>query len=791
MPNFFNYQTKQISNNRHTLIRFLNTQLTESKDFDKTHVKLNFFNQIVKLQHNILNPLDLITFENPKIEWEANNTGFVIPVKFKKITKKNYLFFNHIEAPIWFHTVNLFVKAQQYQSKLNVTAVNWPNRIKSKNKSYLYRKWWLKNKTFSWSNLDSFRKPFKNFALKLVVRELFVYWNSLTMKKLPVHTNQTVAYLNTTRLIFLQPGLLRKKIKKASWVFNKITTKIFLSTNFKSNNLIQKYLNKLLQIFLLKPISSRNVNKKMFKPFKKHNNLTSFRLSYLNYFINKKNYFINKSFAPHLSKTFCHVNVNPNLYSGLVDSNSTYISSTIKTLSKRNKFWKHFNKRRSTLKYWSEFFFRNSIWLKKIKSPQVNVVSQNFLLNHLLFQYQTNILTRLNYTKLFNLFDMSFFTKIQKVKFTITTNPIFNSLSFFNPTTPKTSYKLCLPNQVFKPSITFLKYLFNTQLTKVFANNLSQNKSLLFHVLNFKSIHSYHYTFSSINQKENIDTYMYHDFSLTTPYHVYSEHKRRRLIYPWLQQLVVPRTLYPLQYFNMYRCFKLKSQTKRNKIYNIFKFRVNSIQQPQIHLRPGSGGGTKLFYLRVNLLKVILPMYGKLSYKQFKNIWKNFTYIKSCQSGRFENFLTKINTSLYFIIQSLNWAPNNLWARQIIKKGWIYKTNCFNSQPNISYNQLFPLSKNILPQGYNPKLDGSNRISPNQNIFEILKKNEIIQINPCAKQLVKIFFSRSTRWNKKVIPSYFDVNSTATAAILLKNSTLSTITSGSRMTKTYIRVLTH
>jgi hypothetical protein len=110
-----------------------------------------------------------------------------------------------------------------------------------------------------------------------------------------------------------------------------------------------------------------------------------------------------------------------------------------------------------------------------------------------------------------------------------------------------------------------------------------------------------------------------------------------------------------------------------------------------------------------------------------------------------------------------------------------------SNKNKIFFYSLFPLS-NIL----NNNLLSATVINTSElNLQRILKPGEIVHINPETKLIIKQFFSRSFRWNQKSIPSYFEVNSSGTSAILNNNFTFSLINTRDRNRKTYLRFLLH
>lgn len=262
---------------------------------------------------------------------------------------------------------------------------------------------------------------------------------------------------------------------------------------------------------------------------------------------------------------------------------------------------------------------------------------------------------------------------------------------------------------------------------------------------------------------------------------------RQNNIFPWLQPFLVKRLNYSMQFSKMLRRSRGWYPTKRNKIYRTFNYLMNNRYQ-KIKLKVNTGGGNPTIQFKFNLLKVILPFYGKLNVKQFKQIWKQFNRIKSSQSGRTSKVATKLNTTIYTMIQQLNWVPNTWWAMNMIKNGWIYVSNSQkrrNLKTQISTNQLFPLYNSVKPNIKYKIVDDHNT-----NPFRQLNLNDIIQINPKFKLFSRKFFNRKHKWRSKSLPSNMEINSNLTTAVMVAPFQLNSLNHKSRVRKVYLRYLT-
>ena len=269
----------------------------------------------------------------------------------------------------------------------------------------------------------------------------------------------------------------------------------------------------------------------------------------------------------------------------------------------------------------------------------------------------------------------------------------------------KTRTLKILKNKIFNISainqhlrLKFPIFLNNKKQFQHFKNNRlsdKNSKSIVYNLLQFKRIHKQQYLLAQNSQLLYIKMNAYRDSSGRRFHWHFLGKKNIRKKFPWLQSFIVKRNLYPLQYFNMFRCFKAIWLRKRNKIYKAF-ISIMYHRHDRIKLRIGSHGGNRSFNCKLNLIKTILPFYGKLTIKQFNNIWRSNIYIKSHQNGgRMSNFAHKINMSLPVILQHLNWAPNILWAQNIIKNGWVYLNKNESRNQNKFFFSLFPLSNGL------------------------------------------------------------------------------------------------
>lgn len=289
---------------------------------------------------------------------------------------------------------------------------------------------------------------------------------------------------------------------------------------------------------------------------------------------------------------------------------------------------------------------------------------------------------------------------------------------------------------------------------------------ILSNIFNFKRIYRQQYKASLIEQTQYILENKYRDFARKSPEKFLKGPRVQRRKYPWLPQMISKKRAYSLQYFNFYRSLRTPWARKRNKVYRTF-MSATKHKHEKVKLKLGMRGGNRSIHFKLNLLKVILPFYGKLNQRQLKKIWHSYKYIKSHYQGRAEQFNSKINTTLCLLIQQLGWAPNTYWAQNSIKNGWISvsKTNDSTKWKNSSSQQLFPLLNNL-----NATIKQNYQMNSIRNPFYHVKLNEVIQIHPHIKIFTKQFFLRRLNWNRRQLPNFIETDSSGVNAIIINSA---------------------
>ena len=189
---------------------------------------------------------------------------------------------------------------------------------------------------------------------------------------------------------------------------------------------------------------------------------------------------------------------------------------------------------------------------------------------------------------------------------------------------------------------------------------------------------------------------------------------------PWFDSLMFKRNLYTGSMGNSFlwmlrrkktvlpweirehKRYKNNRDEKRNKLYLRFEKllynsqKYNTIQKDK-------------FPRTKNILeKIILPLYGNLTKKQFFKIYKKIQVKKSIYTDKSNLLLTKFENRLDVVVYRLNLAPTILWARRMILAGAIFvKTN--DTKYIVSNNKNFLQEKISFPL----KLRNPYKLYPN------------------------------------------------------------------------------
>ena len=304
---------------------------------------------------------------------------------------------------------------------------------------------------------------------------------------------------------------------------------------------------------------------------------------------------------------------------------------------------------------------------------------------------------------------------------------------------------------------------------------------------NLKKIYQKQYNISFVEQKKYVLENKYRDFGKKPPIKLFKGPRTQQLKYPWLSQKISKKRTYSTQYFNSYRCLRSTWKRKSNKIYRTF-LAITKHRHERVKLKLGTRGGNRSIHFKLNLLKVILPFFGKLNQKQFKKIWRKYIYIKSHYMGREEYFHNKLNTSLCMLIQQLGWAPNTYWAQCLVKSGWISISKLIDTnqtEKNSKY-QLFPLFNSQTQAGNHQKFYSTNTI---RNPFYQLQLNEVVQIHPHIKKFCQQFFLRRLNWTRRRMPSFIEANSKGTNAVIVNSGLYYTSNTKDRNKKSFLRYI--
>jgi len=171
------------------------------------------------------------------------------------------------------------------------------------------------------------------------------------------------------------------------------------------------------------------------------------------------------------------------------------------------------------------------------------------------------------------------------------------------------------------------------------------------------------------------------------PYNMFLTYWRQHKLRPWLNYLQSKRRLYsalfPLRrrehywikkYFLIpYLQKKKPFHQKKNKLYQthnylLYPFRNRGLRKKE-----------KFKHIKNILSKIILPFYGNLTQKQFKNLRKRTQRKKPETISRDNMHLGQFERRLDVTVYRLNLAPTIFWARKLIEDGAIFVSSTSDS----------------------------------------------------------------------------------------------------------------
>jgi hypothetical protein len=196
-------------------------------------------------------------------------------------------------------------------------------------------------------------------------------------------------------------------------------------------------------------------------------------------------------------------------------------------------------------------------------------------------------------------------------------------------------------------------------------------------------------------------------------------------------------------------------------LYNRYLFLLPSQKTSVIQLN-------KKARIKKIISKLVLPLYGHLSEKQFNKIVKKNRYIKSSTQNKLDSLFSKFERRLDVVVFRLNLAPNIMWARRMIQSGNIFISSRNNSK---IFNEIQSLKKYAFPLKLrDPKKlyienhfkyfarKYKNFISPVKNPNYLLNVGDMVQ---CSKMSLMQGIAKTSKYLfKKPIPKHLLTAST-------------------------------
>ena len=211
--------------------------------------------------------------------------------------------------------------------------------------------------------------------------------------------------------------------------------------------------------------------------------------------------------------------------------------------------------------------------------------------------------------------------------------------------------------------------------------------------------------------------------------------------------------------YKFYLRHKNPRHIKRNLLYKRrTKLLANSWNGRRIEAR-------KIARIKQILGKLLRPFYGHLTLKQWSILIKRQKKKKTKYQSRNENLLQYLENRLDVTVYRLNWAPSIMWARRLIRGGFIFVTTTrersgWNKMYSCLKKYSFPLKlrdpKNLYRHLFwNPKRKKSKQkffSLPQKKVDYLIQTGDLLQ---CSRSVFMHQFKNNTLWLQKPIPSRF------------------------------------
>ena len=288
----------------------------------------------------------------------------------------------------------------------------------------------------------------------------------------------------------------------------------------------------------------------------------------------------------------------------------------------------------------------------------------------------------------------------------------------------------------------------------------------------FKTWHKKGWWYENLIQTEETPTSA-KKYILDRPKTAFQAHWTQRKFEPWKDALLFRRALYSgyseeYRKENRFEILKIKDylrrknprQEKRNRrLYGKANYLLNNFRQ-RSRVRADK-------YARIKQItgKMLRPFYGHLRPGQIKYLVKKSKNVKSDILSYNEIILNRLENRLDVVIYRLNLAPSILWARRLIKAGFIFVTpetdrflweSMYRGLKKFSFPLKLRDPKNLYAKTLWTE-DQANWVElkflgqPNKKIAYLLQKGDLIQ---CAEGTYLNHFKTQSWLCRKPIPRH-------------------------------------
>jgi len=225
-----------------------------------------------------------------------------------------------------------------------------------------------------------------------------------------------------------------------------------------------------------------------------------------------------------------------------------------------------------------------------------------------------------------------------------------------------------------------------------YQNFVSRKK--IYSDLRIRSEKSWFYE-NTLRRKNSI---LFSKFKLTKFATAFHSNYREIMKRPWVEPLFFKRaalSAFEERYRKINKFEEEKLQYKfylRNK--NPRHIKRNRLYKRKIKLTANPWKGKRIMAhqsarIKQILSKLLRPFYGHLTLKQWTVLLKKSKKKRSKYQTRVQTILQRLENRLDVVVYRLNWAPSILWARRLIRGGFIFVTNM--KKKNIYETKCIPV----------------------------------------------------------------------------------------------------